>query len=1624
MMSSSSSFEELKKVDSRFKDFESIFFPASTTTTDRLQYDQAKNKQLDVAIEQFLCLLSPHLYLKPSQRVIEHLVRRFRINEFNIDALLACAFPYHGTKVFHLVVQTIKLDTLKKSPRWFFLAGLVNSNSGNKTLDRGVIVQRCVEDLSLFKFFMDMIPNALKRVGVCHKSLVSFYTALVMSAIERKQESIDDAFMYFLLPYVVKGIKSGVEEYQTASYLILCQLAVACPLDVQFVDEMIVLLRQFDNSAECIQLLMDVYHENNKRNSDDTEEDEETETCGEEEEEEKVEKEPKVTLRSLMTSGDLEQLFEMACSEFEKVSCKEEMNLVQNAFQFLVLKDYEKYRIFELVMGSRTVYKKTITAVFTSTNPMEFLVRLLVEAKTNQTVVNGLMALKVYVQAGGQCSDSILAILVSFLGWDCMSIREAAMACLAQGISATSGNNKSPLTGDNKGLLVQCLVSAKEEIIMDKAVVSRVITTSCFGLKSKSAVENFRLFFLEQTFTLFASSKQHQLCILQMLSKRSDKRLLLAAVPHMIENKSDRELLQALMRFVGANSVGALKDAECWKIFFNCLNDPNVQNVVIGRIDGRLFADTSVKNQKAIFGSLLDILLQNNEASTTEMARRVLNDISVTDEIVCNELSKYMNSTAGSNSKRQRVEQEDSSSWQKMYTVLEFLLFYKKTSHCTSKLFATLFDVLRQIFDYELSIKEDDEGKQLSSVEYVKQLCLSAILSVLQNAEDHVKEAGVNVEIVVQCVRISENPQTHNNALSLLGEIAKSFPQRVLHNIMPIFTFMGASAVRQDDNYTFSVIEKTISIVLPALINDDSNKNNLSEITGVMQIFVDAFVHIPQHRRVRLFKHICEQLGVERHLFSMITLLLNKQALEKANGASNNTVAGVSSGSVNGSEVSDSNEYSSFCLELMAEFSLCKVTSALVNLLDFLQALPFDLSASNDFKFQSLYSLKKHTAKQMRLLKYIAMGFLASCFSSKGFLVRVAKCKNSKSRAEYAEFQATLLRVVEGILVFITGTNRYEANVERQTGAHKFIKGVLAKSYTALDKVNILLSVEGFVKVAEELIKHPDPSVRRKALLLFNTKAVQLKDESISLDEEILFVGMVDRLLNIIENNNEDVAINRQAALLSVEILSRHFAAKYPSKFTGCLKIIVGPGALGHKNPHVVASSVACLAALCAELTTRTIGFMNQYMPSLIEILSSSFRSEHNRSSTKLLLQLGCISALEVIVKHMSKFLSPYLKSIIVVLCDSWFCVEQDIQFDSVGDKAQFKQILSKAESVRREMAASVSARTLLPALSETYTSIRGASSLEAYFEMTGIMCAGLKKEEVAQYHKFIFKFFLDCFDVRTSSAYLKDDLGNVEMAMIEAFTKLVLRLPESLFKPLLLKLHQWSNEKSNDLVLFDRYITFYQLVKYLSSKLKNLFEPFFHHFIGDMSRVLNLINSEDQIERHFSYGDTMLCAKDKKADMLMRVVLDCLKNLFTFDQGSLREDKSKFDVLLQPLVNVISNNRIGSADVYQERVAEFVVPTMAQFARAAGSDALWKPLNHEVLMKTRDESAMVRFAALKVVEEFYSSLGEEFLILLPETIPFLAELMEDDSLEVEQLVQEVIKVIEGHLGESLQKYF
>lgn len=140
------------------------------------------------------------------------------------------------------------------------------------------------------------------------------------------------------------------------------------------------------------------------------------------------------------------------------------------------------------------------------------------------------------------------------------------------------------------------------------------------------------------------------------------------------------------------------------------------------------------------------------------------------------------------------------------------------------------------------------------------------------------------------------------------------------------------------------------------------------------------------------------------------------------------------------------------------------------------------------------------------------------------------------------------------------------------------------------------------------------------------------------------------------------------------------------------------------------------------------------------------------------------------------------------------------------------------------------------------------------------------------------------------------------------------------------------------------------------------------------------------------------------------------------------------------------------SVDEYYGFCEDYAIPCLIALAVAVNKDLQWKPMNYKILMLLRDNNKDIRIIALKTLQRLYmdvsaslyyiiyllmrscviilSSLsclpcqvGEEYLLMLPECLPFLSELLEDDDSDVVNLTNQVIKHIEDTSGEKLESY-
>jgi U3 small nucleolar RNA-associated protein 10 len=133
---------------------------------------------------------------------------------------------------------------------------------------------------------------------------------------------------------------------------------------------------------------------------------------------------------------------------------------------------------------------------------------------------------------------------------------------------------------------------------------------------------------------------------------------------------------------------------------------------------------------------------------------------------------------------------------------------------------------------------------------------------------------------------------------------------------------------------------------------------------------------------------------------------------------------------------------------------------------------------------------------------------------------------------------------------------------------------------------------------------------------------------------------------------------------------------------------------------------------------------------------------------------------------------------------------------------------------------------------------------------------------------------------------------------------------------------------------------------------------------------------------------------------------------------------------IASPLVNQLSHST-DSATL--GHVTAEVIPAIVELAAAADSPDNHKELNTLIMgfmraggSKTgrtgsaRGDNPYTRLAAVKCEQSLTARLGEEWLGLLPEMLPYISELMEDDDERVEREVRKWVLMIEDALGEKL----
>ncbi|XP_026949803.1 HEAT repeat-containing protein 1 isoform X2 [Sagmatias obliquidens] len=1232
-------------------------------------------------------------------------------------------------------------------------------------------------------------------------------------------------------------------------------------------------------------------------------------------------------------------------------------------------------------------------------------------------------------QLASASSPVVTSLLVN-LGSPIKEVRRAAIHCL----QALSG------VASQFHLIIDHVVPKAEEITSDATYVAQDLATLFEELQREKKLKSHQKLsetlknLLYCVYSCPSYIAKDLMKVLQDVSSEMVLSQLLPVIEQLLEKiqkeptvvlKDEVIALHLILGKYNEYSASLLhKDPKSLDIFIKavhttkelCTGMPTIQITALEKITKPFFAAISDERvQQKLLCTLFDLLVNCKNSHCAQTVSSVFKGISVNAEQVRIELEppdKTKSLGTIQQTRRQKMQQKKSqdlesvqevggSYWQRATLILE-LLQHKKKLKSPQILIPTLFNLLSRC----LEPLPPEQG----SMEYTKQLILSCLLNICQKLspdggkipKDVLDEEKFNVELIVQCIRVSEMPQTHHHALLLLGTVAGIFPDKVLHNIMSIFTFMGANVMRLDDTYSFQVINKTVKMVIPALMQSDGGdsaevtRNVEGIVVKIMNVFVDALPHVPEHRRLPVLVQLVGTLGAERFLWVLL-LLLFEQYVTK-------TVLVAAFGEKDAVLEADTEFWISVCCEFTVQHQI----QSLMNILEYLMKLPEEkeetLPISVSYKSESqeemlqVFNIDAHTSKQLRHFKFLSVSFMSQLLASNNFIRKVVE---SGGPQVLTGLEQRLLEMVLGYINAVAQS--MERNADKLTG--KFWRALLSKAYDMLDKVNALLPTETFIPVIRGLLENPLPSVRRKALDLLNNKLQQ----KTSWKKKIVyhFLELVPVLVAMVKHKRktlEEQPINRQTALYTLKLLCKNFGAENPEPFVPVLNTAVRLIALGTKEEkNVLGGALLCVAEVISTLEALAI----PQLPSLMPPLLTTMRRARDLASGEVYL-LSALVALQKVAGTLPHFISPYLEDVLL----------QVIHLEKVtSEMAPASQANVHLMSLKKTLATTLSPRVLLPAINKTYKQIeKNWKNLMGPF--MSILCEHIgvmRKEELASHQPQLTTFFLEALDFRAQhSENDLEEIGKTENYIIDCLMAMVVKLSEVTFRPLFFKLFDWA--KTEDAPK-DRLLTFYNLADCIAEKLKGLFTLFAGHLVKPFADTLNQVNISKTDEAFFdSESDPEKCC------LLLQFILNCLYKIFLFDtQHFLSRERA--EALMMPLVDQLEN-RLGGEETFQERVTKHLIPCLAQFAVAMADDSLWKPLNYQILLKMRDSSPKVRFAALITVLALAEKLRENYIVLLPESIPFLAELMEDECEEVEHQCQKTVQRLETILGEPLQSYF
>ncbi|KAG2467221.1 HEAT1 protein, partial [Polypterus senegalus] len=1666
--------EELIGIENAFEQFEETLFSQASKSLERSVQSKEVNKQLDEQISLFLTLLSPYFMLKPAHKCLEWLINRFHIHLYNQDSLIACALPYHETKVFVRVIQLLTLSDPTSKWNWLEPSQAYSGHTGS---------------------------NSQLRV------LFSFYASTIVPALDAS-EKITDTVIAKLLPYIQKGLKSSHEDYKAATYMIICQLAIKVVMEGTLVNNLVV---QISKSLKKLPVLLKegigcliVLLQNQKTDRVDTK------SCF------LLCSVPDLvsTLQSISESYDSTSLLSYLLPNIIRFVISGEETIPQddssedvtfsdildsilhnltleNDLDHLIAKyskaldsvlegylkdidgkkEQELFHHFISLSMSTGKYKEGFDQSFLKEAVLSRL-----EDETPEVVMTALNALEMYVEHLGP--QTTVSSLLSLFGRVDLARKGQWLPVFKEAVRILDSDELLKENEDSRNqaaveLLPYLIITSPHMESAEQQFSSYLSKTKLLGehplVKGWSKA-------LEDVFSKYNSISVVGAASITMITtfaknlslmKESSKLKMLDDLIQLSEKQSGLQgraafyvfmyiIVQGIQALNGndhlerASKVFGLIELHLRKLFasedfLECpmsvmphssgssfppgeiLHDYLVKIKIGEHVEQEScilltsllgFFVSTLKSPKSFFKGMIWLNPEKNDPESCSYMRLLIGIFDVVisgasqgeGAFAFRNLMKLLLKAIGALFEEDLVCQKPKSHQKKLATALNELLKCISSPDCPSYVARALLKLLNEV-----------------NSEAILSALLPALERLLLNSSQQLLKDEVTVlQLILGKYNKHSSPLLIKNDKSLELFIKAMNATAKVYQGFPKFQTVALEQITKEffASLPEERIQQRLLGVMFDLLVDCKDPQCVQTVNSVFKaITVDAELianelyvlekpkttTVQQTRRQKMQQQRCsehcspeeEDLEYTKQLvLSCLTNICQKLSpeggrvdkgdgreikvkLEGGNLGANDTALPENSGNIENVVNNIINVFVD-ALPHVPEHRRLPILSHLLStvgperflwvllLLLFKQHVTKTVSsATNEEKDAALerdvefwISLCSDFQVQEQLISVIKiLQYLPSLPDDKE--EGNGKTRNTKKKSDLGE-----------TVTMLFNTEEYSGKELRH---YKF----LTVSFVAK-----LLASSSFIgKVADIGESLQDTLQRLEQSLL----------------EEIL--RYINSVAASVEKNSDKPTAKFWRALLnkSYDVLDKVNSLLPNNAFIPVIK-----GLMGNQLPSVRRKAMDLLN----NKLQHRVQWQDEQVIHLLELsedlLLIAQRKQHmeeeqaiNRQTALYSLKLlcRCFGA-----EHQQHFV-PVLRSVV----------------DLVMSREEEKNVLGSALLCIAEVTSVVKALAipelprLMPAVIKSLKDRKELLSNEIYLLS---MVTTLQKVSEALPH-FISPYLMDIILLSHIGPLMEIFQDHIKYMQSEQLKSSQSELTNFFLKALDFRsdhseLFDWCKTEGAPK---DRLLTFCRLADRIADKLKGLFLLFAGHLVKPFSNLLNQTNLSKTDEPFFDSEDNT-----EKSCLMLHYILDCLHKIFLYDTRKF-VSKERAEFLMMPLIDQLEN-MLGGEESFQTRVTEHLIPCVAQFSVAVGDDAQWKQLNYQILLKTRHSLPKIRFAALIMLMELAGKLRENYMVLLPETIPFLAELMEDECEEVEQQCHKVIQQLEVILGEPLQSYF